>query len=344
MILLNPPSISDAEIEEVTKTLKSGWISYKSPVLKEFEKAFSDYVGRTSYSCSSGTAALHLALLALDIGPGDEVIVPNLTFGTCGSVVLATGAKLVLVDVQKNFCINPELVSKAVTPRTKAVIAVDLYGNAADIEALIDIVPSNVTIIQDSCEGLGYVSPRADIVCYSFFANKLITTGEGGIICPNISGASRIKDFRDGGFDSSYRHRVPGLNYRLTGIQAAIGLAQLGRIDQFLKARQVVLDRYDENLEGQGKWLFLTKVKSRNLEGVETRPVFYPLHLQAPFKQSGEFETSLDLWRDYLCLPTGPHLSIADVDYISNEVMRVNSFLQRVENGGSVVDQSFGSH
>lgn len=313
-IYISQPFLQGNEEKYVVDALRSGWLTHHGSYEKKFEQEFSKLVKKPSLATSSGTAALHLALLSLGIGPDDEVIVPSLTFGATASVVKAVGAKPVLVDVDGMGLLDRRMIR--INERTKAIMPVHLYGEDAGSYSQF-----GVPVIEDACEALGMLQVlRADITCFSFYANKTITTGEGGMICGRLG---KAEAWRNGGFDEHYYHSVPGLNYRMTNLQAAVGCAQLEQLPTILKKRARVVQRYRENLVGFGKWLFVVRTPSpRDLSkhlkarGIETRPVFYPLHLMSIFAQTGDFTNSELLWKTGLCLPTGPHLSDADVDRI----------------------------
>jgi perosamine synthetase len=306
MIPLAKPDLSGNERKYVLQALDSGWLTHHGEFEARFERMFSDYIGKSSIATSSGTGALHIALLALGIGRGDEVIVPSLTFGATASVVRNVGAFPVLVDVDENGLLDWEDFRRKKTFRTKAVIPVHLYGERCPIPDL------NIPVIEDCCEAT-WIRPRA-IGCYSFYGNKPITTGEGGMLV-----GLDARAHRDGGFDCDYDMACAGLNYRMTNLQAALGCAQMEHIDELLAKRFRNAAIYASNFEGFGKWLFVIKAKAglrQFLEkrGVETRPVFKPMHLTAAFGQSGDFPNSERIWKEGLCLPTGPHV---DANYVT---------------------------
>lgn len=271
-----------------------------------------------TYSCSSGTAALHLALLAGGVGRGHEVILPSLTFGTAASVVLAVGATPVFVDVNDRGCLDPLLVKDKLTNKTAAIIPVHLYGETAYVDY-------DRCTIEDSCEAFGIVPPTADFTCYSFYANKVMTTGEGGAIIGN----EIVKQFRDGGFDSEYRFTTPGLNYRMTAMQAALGCGQLERIEALLAKRSACVEYYKKRIRGFGKWLyvFLTTDPRRMIselakDGIESRRVFTPLHLSPAFEQKGDFPKSEFLYRHGVCLPTD--ITIKEAERVCDRIATVS--------------------
>ena len=305
------PEFSGNELKYVTECIKTGWISHRGDYESRFERDLTDFFGRDTIATSSGTGALHLALLTLGIGRGDEVIVPNLTFGATASVVLAVGAKPVLVDVKKNSCIDESLIEKAINKKTAAIIPVHLYGESCDMRAINDIAKSHgLKVIEDSCEAFGIVKPTGDLACFSFYANKIITTGEGGCLVGDLRNA---RDWRDGGFDKNYVNQIPGLNYRMTNIQAALGCAQLERIDEILSEKLKASEYYKKHLKGFGKWLFCVEGDREKLKkhldknGVETRPVFYPLNKSPAFKAKGKFRVSEWIHENHLCIPMAHH-------------------------------------
>jgi perosamine synthetase len=330
LIPLACPDLSGNERKYLLEAFDSGYLTHQGAFEDRFEDEFGKWVGRPALATSSGTGALHLALLSLGIGRGDEVILPALTFGATASVVVQVGARPVFVDVDQNtWGINWLHARKRVNSRTRAVISVHLYGEDCGIEDL------GVPVIEDACEALGIVPVRGHCAAYSFYGNKVITTGEGGMLVGNLGNA---RQFRDGGFTSDYDMTVPGLNYRMTNLQAAVGLAQLERVDDLVSQRLENARRYSEALKGRGKWLFVAEspnpvalAKHLNANGVQTRPVFRPLHMTRAFACEGNFKRSERIWETGLCLPTGPHVTPEQVQKISE---LVNEFidLYRTEN------------
>ncbi len=314
MVPLAAPDLSGNELAYVTDAIKTGWLTHHGSYEQRFEREFSSLVGRPALATSSGTGALHLALLSLGVGAGDEVIVPTLTFGATCSVVLAVGAKPVFVDVDDKGCINYRQIPNKVTSKTKAIIPVHLYGERCDMENVNFYAKMfDLKVIEDSCEALGLVSPTGDLACYSFYANKIITTGEGGMLVGNLG---RAEEWRNGGFDSRYHHEIPGLNYRMTNIQAAIGCAQLERLPELLYRRAKNVEYYKKKLRGFGRWLFCAHVpdpkeaaRILRQEGIETRPLFMPLHMTTAFEQVADLPNAIRLWREHVCIPTGPHVT-----------------------------------
>lgn len=306
-IPLAEPSLSGNEREYLLKAFDSGYLTHNGEWEDRFEEQFGKWIGRPALATSSGTGALHVALLSLGVGHGDEVICPALTFGASASVIVACGAKPVFVDVQENGCIDWSHAHRRVNKRTKAILSVHLYGVDACTE------DSYVPVIEDACESLGMVEPKGHCSAYSFYGNKPITTGEGGMLVGNLGNARK---YRDGGFTNTYDMEVPGLNYRMTNLQAAVGCAQLERIDDLVGKRLANAAFYQKHLKGFGRWLFVAEVDNPVVvanhlkeHGIDTRPVFRPLHLTKAFRTDGKFKRSEKIWETGICLPTGPHVT-----------------------------------
>lgn len=254
------PVIDEREIEYVTDAVRSGWVSSLGPYIPKFEQAFADYVGvEHGIAVSSGTAGLHLAIHTLGIGPGDEVLVPDLTFVATANTVIQTGATPVFVDVDPDtWCIDPEAIKKAITPKTKAIIPVHLYGHPADMNQIMEIAKLyHLFVIEDAAESHGAslegkkVGSFGDIGIFSFYGNKIITTGEGGIVMTNDSTlADRLRYLKDHGMSPQkrYYHTELGFNYRMTNIQAAIGLAQMEQIENFIAKKRTIFETYSKYL------------------------------------------------------------------------------------------------
>jgi perosamine synthetase len=318
-ISLAKPNISFLERAYVDKSLKEGWITSSGPFHKKFEQYLTDNQGRPTIATSSGTTAILLALIAAGVRAYDKVIMPTLTFGTPASCVRLLGAEPVFVDVDENGLMLPGPHFARVP---KVVMPTHLYGMKAQTWY------GGIPVIEDSCEAFGIVSPTADYTCYSFFANKHITTGEGGALATN-KGIDYIRMLRDGGFDEDYDMLVPGLNFCMTEMQAAIGCAQMERLNNLLFIRERNILYYQSQLKGFGKWLFVARVKDpantkRELAklGVETRRVFKPLHLSPAFGCKGSFPVAEDIYNHGLCLPTG-HVTLEEVDYICDAIKRI---------------------
>jgi perosamine synthetase len=336
VIPLARPDLTGNEKKYLNECIDTGFVTHAGRFEGAFEKAFSEKFGSPSLATSSGTGALHLALLSLGVGPGDDVIVPNLTFGATAGVVLAVGARPVLVDIRRSsWGLDQDRIFGVLTKRTRAIISVALYGCDQG-----DFRQFGIPVIEDNCEALGMLPMRGQMTCYSFYGNKVITTGEGGMLCGDFGNAEQ---WRDGGFDSDYRNHIPGLNYRMSNMQAALGLAQLERVDSLLALRLANAGRYAELLPGKGRWLFCVETSNpRELQqhlkekGVESRPIFTPLHLSPAFRQyaKGRYKVSEEVWSSHLALPTGPHVSLEQVEKIAG---LINEFtdVQRPSRRGS---------
>jgi perosamine synthetase len=330
--------------------------------LDKFEKGFADYCGRIyGLACSNGTTALHLALLALGIGPGDEVIVPALTFSATAATVMHVGAKPVFVDVnENNWTLNESRLIEKVTPKTKAVIAVDLYGLPCNYDFLaIWCKQKGIYLIEDAAEAHGalYHNKRVgsfgDVSCFSFYGNKIITTGEGGMCLTDNQGLyEKMKVFKNHGMRSAgdYTHEIAGYNYRLTNVQAAIGCAQLERIEQFLKKRAENYQLYREllsNIPGlifqeynkqeiQPAWWLISFLVSGNIDiireelkikNIDSRKFFSPLPTQPAYiklvDEADVFSVSDNLAKYGLSLPSSPLLTVEEIYYICDELKKI---------------------
>lgn len=354
------PDLTGNEAAYLAECIQSGWISSKGPFVDRFEKGFAGFCG-TSYavSTSNGTAALHLALTALGISPGDEVIMPDLTFVASANAIVACGAKPVLVDIEKDtWCIDAGLIEKHITKKTKAIMVVHLYGHPADMQAVLKIAKKHkLHVIEDAAEAHGAevrtgkgvwkkVGSIGDVGCFSFYGNKIITTGEGGmVVTSNKKLYEYMRVLRDHGQDPNkrYYHRVIGFNYRMTNMQAAIGVAQLERIDSFLAKKREIAASYKVALEGiagvtcmkeapwakSAYWMFGILVDSPYIlsrdkllahlskNGVESRPFFYPVHMLPPYKSSGSYPVAQIIAAQGISLPSGVTLTRSDISDIS---------------------------
>jgi len=246
MIPIAKPLIGEAEVEAVSSVLRSGMIA-QGPKVVEFEEAFARYTGvEHAIAVNSGTAALHVSLLANGIGQGDEVITSSFSFIATGNSILATGATPVFADIRPDtFNIDPEGILEKITPKTKAIMPVHLYGQSADMKAIMEIAEDhNLAVIEDACQahGAGFNGKRVGSFgtgAFSFYPTKNMTTSEGGMITTNDAQvAEKARMIRVHGSKQRYMHELLGYNYRMTDIAAAIGLVQLDRIEEFNSARQ----------------------------------------------------------------------------------------------------------
>src|SRR5215471_14732418 len=349
--------ISDEDVEAVKRVAAEGWISSTGPEVQRFENDFADYIGADyAVSTSNGTTALHLALTGLGIGPGDEVIVPDLTFIATAATVAQTGATPVFADVSPtDWNITVEEVLRKRTARTRAVLPVHLYGNPADCAAIAAAVPG-LLMIEDAAEACGASrngrkSGTFGIAgSFSFYANKVITTGEGGMV---VTGdrqlAERLRVLRGHGMapDRKYFHPELGFNYRITALQAAIGRSQLQRIETVLALKRKIASWYEERLaeipqlelhpastpEKQGVyWMYSillsdSETRARVMDNlaadqIETRPFFLPMSTLPPFRgrSSEVLRVSLDLSRRGMNLPSSPLLTEDEVDRVCDGI------------------------
>jgi len=270
MIPYGRQTIDDEDIKAVIEVLRSDWLT-TGPKVAEFEEALARYVeAKYAVAVSSGTAALHCAMYALGIGPGDEVIVPTMTFAASANCVIYQGGIPVFVDVTSDtLLIDPKDVERKITPQTKAIIAVDYAGQPCDYDALQEIADRHhLSLVADACHSLGAayqgrsVGSLADLSVFSFHPVKHITTGEGGMITTdNEEYAKRMRIFRNHGIASDHRDRDAegtwfyemvdlGYNYRITDFQCALGMSQLQKLPRWLERRQEISRQYDEVFAG----------------------------------------------------------------------------------------------
>lgn len=341
------PSLHGNERQYVNDVLDRGWLT-QGKYVAAFEEAFAAYIGtRFAFATSNGTSALHLALLAAGVKTGDEVIVPACTFIATANAVTYCGAKAVIVDVDPaTWNLDPAAVEKTITARTVAIIPVHVYGSPAPMTELRRIAEwHGLTIIEDAAEALGaeYDGCKAGAMgkaaAFSFYGNKTITTGEGGMVVTDDEHvAERVFSLRGQGQikGTRYLHSEVGFNYRMTDLQAAVGLAQLEQIGDILARRAMVALRYANALKGvvrfqendrrtlHGNWA-IAALLDRNSSsvmsalaraGIETRPVFPPLHRQAPYLTPYELPVATLLHDRGLVLPTHAELSESEVAYV----------------------------
>jgi perosamine synthetase len=296
-ILIAKPAIGQDEISAVTAVLESGMLASGDRVI-EFEKKFADYCGTThAVAINNGTAALHAALLAADIGHGDEVIVPAFSFVATASAVLMCGAKPVFVDVdEQSFNIDPKLAAEQVTPRTRAIIGVHLYGQPFDVKGIQEICTShNLKLIEDAAQAHGAlyngekVGSFGHFGCFSFYATKNMITGEGGMVTTSEKAYNeRLRLIISHGQSEKYVHTRLGYNYRMTDIGAALGIVQLKKIDKFNLRRRKNAEFYNANLSVKG---LITPAVSHGVQHV---------YHQYVIKLTEEFPMSRTEFMDYL--------------------------------------------
>ncbi|MDT0475949.1 DegT/DnrJ/EryC1/StrS family aminotransferase [Streptomyces sp. DSM 41014] len=336
------PSLDGRELEYVTDAVSAGWISSQGPYVQRFEEAFAAWNGVAhGVACSSGTAALTLALRALGIGPGDEVIVPEFTMVASAWAVTYTGATPVFVDCGDDLNIDVARIEEKITPRTRAIMPVHIYGRRCDMDAVMDLAHQyNLRVVEDSAEAHG-VRPVGDIACFSLFANKIITAGEGGICLTEDPRLARQLDhLRAMAFtrDHSFLHKKLAYNFRMTAMQAAVALAQVERLDDILAARREIEARYDAGLKDipgitlmsarDVLWMYDLRAERReelrahlDARGVETRLFFKPMSRQPGYLDPvWPTLNAHRLSEDGLYLPTHTGLTAADQEYITGAV------------------------
>lgn len=350
------PTLSGNEKKYVNECLDSTWISSKGKFIPQFEKEFSKYINiKHATTVSNGTVAIHLALLALGLGSGDEVIVPTLTYIASANAIAYTGAKPVFVDsLADTWQMDPDDVRAKITPNTRAIMVVHLYGHPCDMQTLKAICKEyDLFLIEDCAEAIGslyknrHVGTFGDIATFSFFGNKTITTGEGGMVVTNNPYLhERALHFKGQGLDKDrqYWHDVIGYNYRMTNICAAIGLAQLEQIDSFLFRKIEIASLYraafkDTDIKFHNEhedvhssyWMcsiLVSEAYQRDLlraylasKGVETRPFFYPVHTMPMYAiPSPIYKVAEDLALRGINLPSYPSITNRQIKFITDSV------------------------
>jgi len=355
------PLLDGNEARYLSECIAENWISSGGPFVDRFEKAFASAVGAsTGIATSSGTTALHLAVAALGIGPGDEVVVPTFTMIASANAVAYTGATPVFADSEgAHWNLAPAAFEAAITPRTRAVMVVHAYGHPAEMDAILAIArPRGIAVIEDAAEAHGAfyrgrpVGSLGDIAAYSFYANKIVCTGEGGMLTTDDAELGAVaRRLRDHAFSAErhFWHEYRGFNYRMTNLQAAVGLAQTERLDEFVARKRANRALYDDALRSipglrlpdeepdvlSVFWMYLILVGAESgttrdglraalaARGIETRTAFVPLHLQPIYHErwrDARFPIAEDVGRRGLYLPSGLGLSAADIAFVASEV------------------------
>ncbi len=366
MIRVHEPVLGPAEAAALARCVAAGDAGGHSATVGAFETAFAERVGAAhAVATASGTAALHLAYAGLGLGPGDEVIVPSFTFAPCADMVNVVGATPVLVDVDPaSFNVTAASVLDAVTSRTRAVLAVHIYGHPCDLGALDQLCRErDLLLVEDCAQGLGALHAGRPVgavgaaSCYSFYANKVITTGEGGMVTTDDAAlADRLRWLQRHAQvadpEHAYVHSAVGFNDRMSAFAAAVGLAQLERLDEFLDRKAANADRYTEALgnvpglrppapvragDRHANWAYAILVepelvaggapglgRALRASGVETRGFYRPLHLHPGAGDRSRFRAPLDGCETFapngLVLPSGNALTAADVDHVAAAV------------------------
>lgn len=360
LIPISQPSITQKEIDYVTDAIKSGWVSSLGKYIDLFEEKFASYCGtKYAVAASNGTTALHLVLVSLGIKADDEIIIPDLTFIATGNAVKYIGAKVITVDVDEDtLCISPEAIRKAISSKTKAIIPVHLNGHPANMEEINKIAKeNNLFVVEDAAEAHGAefngqkVGSLSNAGIFSFYGNKIITSGEGGMITTNSKELyKKMRYLRDHAMskDKKYWHTEVGFNYRMTNLQAALGVAQFERIDEILLKRKELFEYYQERLKNvQGiklnheaswaknvYWLisieidgyiesqrdeFIQKLKTKN---IDSRPYFYPLS-DMPMYENADTPMTHKVYQRGLFLPSYFDITKDEVNYICKEIINI---------------------
>lgn len=347
---VSKPYLQGNELQYVTDAVKEGWLSWKGQNVEDAEKAWANFCGtKYAVATTSGTTALTLALAALRIGPGDEVIVPEFTMVATAYAVSYHGATPVFVDCGPDLNIDVDKIEEKITPKTKAIMPVHIYGRMCDMDKIHQIAQEyNLFVVEDAAESHGayYGDKKAgawgDMGCFSLFANKIITSGEGGFVTTSDDRLhTQLRHLNRMAFDPhhTFLHKKLSYNFVMTNMQAAVAKAQIEDIDFILEKRDAILDWYDEKLkhltverpEGAVLWMYDIMVPEEKRDilmdrlterGIETRLFFKPMSMQ-PTYYDPDYK---DLWayrysKRGLYLPTYPELSREDVDYISNCVL-----------------------
>lgn len=354
------PELGEEELANVVQAVKSGWVSSQGKFVRTFEEGFARYAGaKHGIATSNGTVALHLALTALGIGAGDEVLVPSLTFIATANAVVYTGARPVFIDSHPDYwCMDPDKLEEKITSRTRGIIPVHLYGHPCDIDPIMDVARRHdLWVVEDAAEahGAAYKGRKVGsfgvIACFSFYGNKIITTGEGGMCLTSDDGLYRkMLILRDHGATPGrrYWHDRIGFNYRMTNVQAAIGVAQLAKLERFVERKRKLAQEYGSLLEGlpgiqlpiempwaksvywmysllldNGFALSAEQLPERlAAEGIETSPLFTPVHLLPPYRDGTSLRQAEQLWRRGVSLPSSVCLTREQVEYIAAAVRR----------------------
>lgn len=369
MIPVNTPLLDGNEEKYLIDCIKSGWISSEGPYVKKFESEMASYVNRKyAVACSNGSAALDIALKSLDLDKGSEVIMPSFTIISCAQSILNNGLKPVLIDSDyKSFNVKPDDIEKKITKNTKAIMIVHIYGLTVDVDPIISIAKKhNLKIIEDAAEMLGqnYKSRKCgsfgDISTFSFYPNKHVTTGEGGMVLMNDESIyKRAKGYRNLCFSDDpkmrFIHEDIGWNYRMTNLQAALGVAQLENIEKSIEKKRFIGNSYNKLLKDIKNinlpiintdyceniyWVYPITIKNECPKSVDqitdelkkkeigTRPFFYPMHKQPVFNKSGlflneEYPNSEKLYKNGFYIPSGLALSEAQIKIVSEALHEI---------------------
>lgn len=374
MIYVNTPLFGKQELKYVSECIKTGWISSEGPYVKQFEEAFARFCGvKYGVACTNGTTALHLGLLSLNIKKSDEVIIPTFTMIATAYALIYIGAKPVLVDAEpRTWNMDVEQIESKISKKTKAILPVHIYGHPVKMDVVWKIAHSKkILIFEDAAEAHGAeylpagrqgkgkkAGSLGDVAAFSFYANKIVTTGEGGMVVTNNKGiAEKARYFRNMAFQKKtrYLHKDIGYNYRMTNLQAAVGLAQTQKINDLINKKRKMAHLYNKKLkdiegittpieEAWAKnvyWMYgilidentfgLSRDRLREelyKEGVDTRSFFIPMHKQPIFKKMGlflreKYPVAEDISRRGLYLPSGLSLKESEIDFICDRIKKI---------------------
>jgi len=350
------PFIGEKEKENVLQCIEDNWISSKGEFINRFENEFCSFTGsKYASSVTNGTVALHLALLALDVGPGDEVIVPVLTYIASINAIKYVGAKPVFIDSKiDTWNIDENKIEREITSKTKAIMAVHLYGNSCNMNSISRICKKHeLFLIEDAAESFGtyynglHAGTIGDIGTFSFFGNKTITTGEGGmVVTKNNNLIKKINVLKNQGLSNKkeYFHDIIGYNYRMTNICAAIGLGQLSKAKKILKLKKTIFGEYKRLLENEdvvfpldeensinSYWMVSLLFRNQNVcnhvrkklevNKIETRPIFPLINSMPMYKNNEHFSVALDISNRGINLPSFPSLSYKNLKFIADEII-----------------------
>lgn len=368
MIMVNEPLLSGNEKKYINECIDTGWISSEGPFVKLFEEQMANFVGRNyATACTSGTAAIDIAVSALELQEGDEVIIPSFTIISCAQALTKLGVKPVLVDCEYDtFNMKIEDIETKINSNTRAIMMVHMYGLTVDVDKILDLAKKyNLKIIEDAAHAIGLTykglqcGSFGDISIFSFYPNKHITTGEGGmVLCNDANLDKRSKSLRNLFFsDQRFIHNEIGFNYRMTNLQAALGVAQLENIEQIVKKKRWIGETYNNLLEDLVMinlpikytkyceniyWVYAITLKEKCSKtavkvmselrdlNIGTRPFYYPMHKQPVFNKSGLFlmdklPNSEKLYETGFYIPSGLALTKDQAEEVSRGLHTVLS-------------------
>jgi len=366
MVMVNEPLLDGNEKKYLNECIETNWISSEGPFVKRFETQMAAYVGRRyATACSSGTAALDIAVQALNLQKNDQVIMPSFTIISCAQALIKQGIKPVLVDSEYDtFNMKVKDIEGKITPKTKAIMIVHIFGLTVDVDPILRLAKRyNLKVIEDAAEVIGQTYKNnqcgsfGDISIFSFYPNKHITTGEGGmVLCNNKNLDERSKKIRNLCFgEQRFIHEEIGFNYRMTNMQAALGVAQLERIDQIIQKKRWIGETYNNLLQDLDMislpikstdyceniyWVYTVTLndgvsktaKQIMLElgerKIGTRPFFYPMHQQPVFNKAGlflqdELPNSEKLYENGFYIPSGLALTLTQIKEVAKALHEV---------------------